>query len=526
MFIQRNKRKVGDKVYQSILLQESYRENGKVKHRHILNITHWKPEQIEALDMALKGNKELKGLKMGDIETKQGESIGLLWVFTELAKELGLLKILGPLFALVLILITGRISTQGSRLRLIDWGKTQAIQTVLGIDGYSKENLYSTLDWLCENQQRIEDDLFKEHTQQKPCQLFLYDVTSSYVEGECNELAEYGYNRDKKQGKKQIVIGLLTNEEGTPVAIEAFQGNTSDVSTVSSQIKKIKERFKAESVTMVGDRGMLKSNQIKELNENNISYITAITKPQIETLLKQGVLQLGLFDEKVMEVEDEGIRYIFRRNPVRAKEIENSRNQKQEKVNEKVEKLNLYLSEHPKAKLETSLKELKELIAKLNMSDWMSTDSEGRRLFVWIDDEKLKEKSKLDGCYVIKTDLSPEQAEAEIVHARYKDLSQVEYAFRTLKMGFLEIRPLYVQKESRTRGHVFVSMLAYLLIQKFRKLTEHLGMTLEHMIELLEQIHTVYLALPTGETFTRIPTPTQETQDILNALGIKLPKNL
>lgn len=145
---------------------------------------------------------------------------------------------------------------------------------------------------------------------------------------------------------------------------------------------------------------------------------------------------------------------------------------------------------------------------------------------MWIDDEKLKEKSKLDGCYVIKTDLSPEQAEAEIVHARYKDLSQVEYAFRTLKMGFLEIRPLYVQKESRTRGHVFVSMLAYLLIQKFRKLTEHLGMTLEHMIELLEQIHTVYLALPTGETFTRIPTPTQETQDILNALGIKLPKNL
>ena len=523
MFIQRNKRKVGDKVYQSILLQESYRESGKVKHRHILNITSWKPEQIEALDMALKGNK---GLKIEDIETKQGESIGLLWVFTELAKELGLFKILGAFFALVLILIVGRISTQGSRLRLVDWGKTQAIETVLEVDGYSKDTLYGTLDWLCENQERIEDDLFRAHTQQKPCQLFLYDVTSSYVEGECNELAEYGYNRDKKQGKKQIVIGLLTNEEGTPVAIEAFPGNTSDVSTVSSQIKKITQRFKAERVTMVGDRGMLKSNQIKELNENNLSYITAITKPQIETLLKQGILQLGLFDEEVMEVEDGGIRYIFRRNPVRAKEIEKSRNQKQDRVNEKVEKLNLYLSEHPKAKVETALKELRETVERLNMSDWMSAESEGRRLFVRIEEQKLNEKCKLDGCYVIKTDLSQQQAKAEVVHARYKDLSQVEYAFRTLKSGFLEIRPLYVQKESRTRGHVFVSMLAYLLIQKFRKRTKHLGMTLEHMIEALEQVQTVHLVLPTGETVTRIPTPPQETQDILDALGIKLPKNL
>ncbi|KPV46589.1 hypothetical protein SE19_04860, partial [Acidiplasma aeolicum] len=285
--------------------------------------------------------------------------------------------------------------------------------------------------------------------------------TSSYLEGMKNEYADWGYNRDKKRGKMQIVIGLLTDESGCPISIEVFKGNTSDVKTFASQIKKLASEFGCESVTMVGDRGMIKSDQIADLSDQGFHYITATTKAQMETLLKQGVIQMELFTEKLCEIEHEGIRYIMRRNPVRAKEIEDSRNKKVEKISKMAEERNNYLSEHSKANVSTAIAVVNERIEKLNVSGFISVEASERALTVKCDHEKLKEISHLDGCYVIRSNVPADQGSMDKLHSRYKDLANVEWAFRTMKSDTIELRPIHVRKKTRTRSHAFMAMLSY-----------------------------------------------------------------
>ena len=174
---------------------------------------------------------------------------------------------------------------------------------------------------MADNQGAIERRLFTTRRGDRKPTLFLYDVTSSYLEGQCNALAAFGYNRDGKAGKKQVVIGLLCDEEGTPVSVDVFAGNTPDMTTLAAQITKVARRFGCDRVTFVGDRGMIKSRQIADLARAGFHYITALTKPQVERLLKDTVLQLALFTAQVCEVEHKDIRYIVRRNPLRAEEV-------------------------------------------------------------------------------------------------------------------------------------------------------------------------------------------------------------
>ncbi len=194
--------------------------------------------------------------------------------------------------------------------------------------GFCEDNLYENLSWLAENQESIEKRLFALRRGQSKPELFLYDVTSSYLEGDQNALADWGYNRDKKRGKKQIVIGLLCDDQGEPVSAEVFTGNTLDPQTFGAQVKKVAERFGCERVTVVGDRGMIKTAQVEDLTEVGFHYITAITKPQIRSLIKKGVFQLELFDQQLCEIKDNGVRYVLRRNPLRAKEMAATRDSK------------------------------------------------------------------------------------------------------------------------------------------------------------------------------------------------------
>ena len=216
--------------------------------------------------------------------------------------------------------------------------------------------------------------------------------------------------------------------ERLPLSVEVFEGNTQDPKTFASQIQKAADRFGARDVTFVGDRGMIKSQQIEDLGEPGFHYITAITKPQIEALLRQDVLQMELFDEDLAEIEtDENIRFVLRRNPVRAEEIANSRLDKLEALKRTVEDRNSYLAEHPKAEVPVAWRIAQERAAKLRISGWVTVSSQDadRRIEWTIDEEALAEEAKLDGCYVLKTDLSREAASKQVVHDRYKDLAKV-----------------------------------------------------------------------------------------------------
>ena len=366
--------------------------------------------------------------------------------------------------------VIARIINQGSRLSAVRLAQTHAACDLLDLDSFDEDDLYVNLDWLSENQAQIEDRLFrKNHSSDSPG-LYLYDVTSTYLEGRHNELAAFGYNRDGKKGKLQLVIGLLCNEQGIPLSIEVFKGNFQDPKTLSSQITKVVKRFGGGEVTFVGDRGMIKSKQIQSILDHDFHYITAITRPQIEKLLKDDVFQMSLFDEKLSEITtDSGQRYILRRNPIRAQEIQEGREGKLRSVERRILEKNVYLEEHPRASVEIACENVSAYCNKLKISAWAGIECKDRKLVLTIDKDALKERCKLDGCYVLKTDLSREKVSKEIVHKRYKDLTLVESAFRDSKTILLELRPVNVRKESRTRGHCFVVMLTYLLIQRLRK---------------------------------------------------------
>jgi transposase len=293
------------------------------------------------------------------------------------------------------------------------------------------------------------------------------------------------------------------------------------------QVEKIKKRFGGGEVTLVGDRGMIKNTHLEEIKENNLHYITAITKPQIETLLKDKILQMELFDNELAEIEtDDGVRYILRRNPQRAKEIERSRQEKLENVKKEVIKQNSFLQEHKRASGETALKRITAKGKKLNVSDWLSATIENRVIAVAIDEEALATESKLDGCYAIKTDLAKQIASKETVHNRYKDLTLVEMAFRTSKTVELEMRPINVRLASRTRGHVFVVMLAYKIVQELAKRWRAIDMTVEEGIKELSTLCAIEIEINEGIKINQIPEPRESIKKLVKAAHVSLPSTI
>ena len=243
-----------------------------------------------------------------------------------MARRLSITKSLGNTRdgKLALWQVIARVIAQGSRLSAVRLSADHAIYDLLKLETFNEDDLYSNLDWLSENQSVIEKKIFKakQATSKKTLNLFLYDVTSSYAEGDQNEYGNFGYNRDKKRGKKQIVIGLLTDCEGDPVSVQVFEGNTSDNTTVVEQVQKISDQFNVTNVIFVGDRGMVKGPQINELGVD-FKYVTAMTKPQMMSLIENNKIKLEDFSADLKEIADEktSLRYILRRNPIRMEEI-------------------------------------------------------------------------------------------------------------------------------------------------------------------------------------------------------------
>ena len=515
------------KIYRSILLRESYREGGKVKKRTIANLSNCKPGEIAAIKLALKHKDNLSelGSLKESVTLQEGLSVGAIWTVYQIAKRVGIERALGASFAgkLAMWQVIARVIEQGSRLSAVRLAQTHAACDVLDIQrGFDENDLYENLSWVADNQEKIEKVLFSVRREKPRPEIFLYDVTSSYLEGTKNFFGEYGYNRDGKKGKQQIVIGLLCDEFGEPVSTEVFAGNTQDPQTFASQVRKAAERFGCNRVTFVGDRGMIKGPQIANLEEG-FYYITAITKPQIRSLIDQGTIQIGLFDEDICEVENDGIRYILRRNPIRVKEINESRMAKLKSVEKLLKKKNTYLCEHPRAKAQTAIKDVNEKIDQLKIDKWLTVRSQERTLELEVDNEALDEVSLLDGCYVIKTDLPKQAADKQIIHDRYKDLTEVERAFRTFKTDFLEVRPVYVQTEKSTRGHVLVVMLAYMIVRILRGAWHKLDLTVEEGLKQLTTLCSMKMEVKNQASCLKIPRPREKSRELLQALDIRMP---
>lgn len=524
------------KPYRRVLLRHSYREGGKVKQKNIANITSCSEQEIQAIKFALKNKDNADFLRqMASAETSYWKKAGSVILLYQVIKELGIDQILGKSNQANYVFwqIMSRLIQPSSQLASVRLAQQHCGCELIGIDEINELNLYDSLVWLHDNKDSIEKRLFvqRHKNHQSDCAtLFLYDVSSSYLEGKHNELATWGYNRDKKKGKLQIVYGLLTDEQGYPLSVEAFEGNTKDTATVATQIKKIKDKFGCKRVVFVGDKGMIKQAEIDHLQEEGLNYITTITKPQISSLIREGTFQLELFTNDLIEVIDkeQSVRYVLRKNEYRAAEMAENRKDKIEALKERVDNSNTYLQDHPKAALATQKKNIDAFISKLKMTTYagLSGTEEDHKLVLVINEKALEEIAKLDGCYAMKTDLmDSKETPKEEVHKHYKALAEVEWAFRTQKSQ-LKIRPVFFRKAHRTRGHLMVCMFAYMIEKYLREKWKGLDITVMEGIAKLGTIVGLKTNFGKEKEVIWIGKPDEQSKELLDKAGVTLPKFL
>jgi len=519
VFIKRNRTRLGGKGYQSILLVQGKRVAAKrgpgrpaagapppksvVVHETLANLSKLPPELIELIDRHCKHQPQLveaAGLPVAAAAAAaaihMGPCYGVLGCLDGLARESGLVQAVGEQTRaqrLALFLIYARLAHQGSRLSAVRWSEDHAVKEILQVGSFDEDDLYATLDDLAQRQASIEVALAPKAAAGQARTIYLYDVTSVYFEGLENELADFGYNRDGKAGKKQLVAGLLTDGEGEPISIQLYRGNTGDPPTFLDAVQKLKARFGAEQVALVGDRGMIKRLGKAALGEVRFCYVTALTDPQIRALLARKKLQLELFEDKPAEVELAGKRYVLRCNPQTQARERARRADQWARVQTKITARNREVERKPRSDPNSSLKQAQALLVGYRLQGWVQVALEGRRV-VWTEDAAARQKqAQLDGCYVIESDLPKEVANTQQVHDRYLDLTKVERDFRTLKTGLLELRPIFLRKEGRTRGHALVCLLALKLARELDRRLAPLGLTVEDGLERLQGVRLVRL---------------------------------
>jgi transposase len=330
----------------------------------------------------------------------------------------------------------------------------------------------------------------------------------------------------------QIVIGLLADEAGEPLAVRVFQGNTADPTTVVEQIKMLQEQFAVPELVFVGDRGMVKSQGKQALSAAGLRYITALTDPQIRRLLGQGTLQLSLFSETVTEVEGEGVRYILRKNPQEAEREHHRLQDKLAKLEAQVEARNQQVREHPRGEPEAGQRRMQAWVERHKLTGAVEILLVGKQLQVVRHEEAITRALELAGCYVVTTDVAPADLSAQQVHDSYVALTRVERDFRTLKTGLLEVRPVWVRKARRTRGHVFCCLLALKVSREMeRRLQATFGttdrraeaLTLPDALRALARLCLLHYRVDEKTTVTQLPQPDARQQAILKALGVTLP---
>jgi transposase len=465
----------------AILLRESYRENGKVRKRTLCNLSDWPTAHIEGLRGVLKGGTVIAPDREAFTVTRSlphGHAALVLGT----ARKIGLDSMIGPAGDrcrdLVLAMIAARIIDPGSKLAaaraLAPETATSSLGTILGLGEVDEDELYTALDWLGERQPAIETALAKRHL--KNGTLVLYDVSSSYMEGNRCSLAYRGDSRDGRKGTLQIVYGLLCAPDGCPVAIEVFDGNTGDPTTLAVQVRKLKQRFGLDHVVLVGDRGMITQARLTEdIKTAGLDWITALRAPAIKELVKGGALQLSLFDERDMasitSPDFPGERLIVCRNPDLAAE----RTRKRQDL--------LAATERDLARIQTAVSRKRNPLRgaaaiALAVGAVIEKHKMRKHFDLTIGDttfsfarkaDAIAAEAANDGIYIVRTSLAAEVLDDAATVRSYKSLSQVERAFRCIKTVDLHVRPVHHWLADRVRAHVFLCMLAYYLEWHMRR---------------------------------------------------------
>ncbi|MEI7439139.1 MAG: IS1634 family transposase [Thermoleophilia bacterium] len=534
------------------ILRSTFRDpaTGKIKHQQHGRLVGLSLSTLLNVQAALRDDVLPKN-DPAAFKILSSREFGASAALLALAKDIGLDRALYSKTTLpwvrdTLAMIIGRILYQGSKLFLSHQWKNTSLWELCGVMGPVDvdEHCYEPLDRLLERQNAIQQTLAKTHLT-NGC-IVLYDITSTYFEGEYEDswIVQFGYNRDGKRGHEQVVIGLLTNAEGCPVAVEVFPGNTQDAATVEGKVKELRERYGVSEIVLVGDRGMITASNEEKLaalpEAEGLKIISALTHRQMVELLERTAHQPELFDDRnIVEIADPanpGHRYCLCRNPHSAARETATREALLDRTRQELTRI---AGRKKRASAEVIGAQVGRLLAKTHMGKHLKWQVSDGKLEWSIDEESVAAAKALDGCYVIKTTVSAAAMNKDEVVKRYKSLSRVEQAFRNMKTVSLELRPVHHKTDERIRAHVFLCMLAYYLQWHFTQrlaplfeqqqaalasgvlLPKNRTLTLAGVLESLKNIRRNEVSV--GEaSFHQLTEPGEEQQQILKLLRIKL----
>jgi hypothetical protein len=472
-----------ERVYQRHLLRRSYRDGGKVRKETLANLSHLPDAAIEAVRLVLAGRAVIDA--GASLEVTRSLPHGHVAAVAAQARALGLPGLLGPPCRerdLAYALIVSRVARPASKLSTIGWWEDTTLGGDLGVAGASTDEVYAAMDWLLARQDGIEAELGRRHLRQGGMALF--DLSSSWVEGRCCELAAFGHSRDGKRGKQQIEYGLLTSRDGCPVAVRVFPGNTGDPKAFTEAVEVVREKFRLTEAVMVGDRGMITSARIKALKDiPGMAWITCLRAPAIKKLAEGGALQMSLFDSQdlaeITSPDYPGERLIACHNPALADERTAHRQRLLAATEAELTKIK-GMADAGRLKDPAAIGvRVGKVINKRKVAKHFITHI-GEASFIWARDQaSIDAEAAFDGIYVIRTPVPAAELGAADAVAAYKDLSHVEQDFRACKDD-LDLRPIWHRLEDRVRAHVLICMLACHLAWHLRRAWAPLTYTDEH----------------------------------------------
>ncbi len=452
----------------AVLLREAWREGKKVKRRTIANLTNWPEEKVEALRRVLKGETVVAPKEAFHIERSLPH--GHVEAVLGMIRRIGLDTVIASKRSrerdLVIAMLVERLLHPSSKLATARLMNTTTLGEELSLTDTDEDDLYRAMDWLLSRQETIEKKLAAKHLAEGAS--IFYDVTSSYYEGRTCPLAQFGHDRDGQKGKPIIVYGVLTNHAGVPVAVSVYPGNTGDPTTVPDQVETLKGRFRLNRLVLVGDRGMLTNTQIETLKTHpGLGWISALRSRAIRNLVESGHLQLSLFDQTdLAEITADAYpeeRLIACFNPLLAEERKRKRDELLAATEQELDRIARQVARRTRTPLDKAEigKKVGSVLKRFKVGKHFSLTIGEGTLSVTRNEQSIQKEEALDGIYIIRTSEPKEKLSPEDAVRTYKNLSQVERAFRSLKGLDLLIRPIWHRTEDHVKAHIFLCLLAY-----------------------------------------------------------------
>jgi hypothetical protein len=457
----------------AVLLRESYREAGKVKNRTLANLSAWPEAKVEALSRVLKGQPPPAAGLDGAFEITRSLPHGHVAAVLGTARQLGLEELIDPVPSrrrdLVVAMAVAQVIAPDSKLAIARGlrGQTAAssLGEILGLGSCDEDDLYAAMDYLHGRQDEIQDALAARHLAGGT--LVLYDVSSAAFEGRTCPLGAIGHPKDGVRGRLQIVYGLLTSPEGIPVAIEVFAGNTGDPKTVAAQVDRVKDRFGITKVVLAGDRGMLTAARLREdVRPAGLDWITALRAPQVKALVRDGDLQLTLFDvqdlAEITSPDFPGERLVACKNPYLEAERARKRESLLAATEADLEKIAAACTRtrRPLRGQDTIAVRADRVLSRRKVAKHFTIDIGDDHLSYARNQDSIAAEAALDGICVLRTSVAASDLDSPEVVSSYKALAQVERAFRAFNTD-LDIRPIRHRTGDRVRAHVFLRMISY-----------------------------------------------------------------